>query len=243
MWTAAKSFVLFAALAGILPAAQAASLQVAPVRIDVPPRQAATKMTLRNTGNEDLNAQIRVFKWVQNKGKDELVETRDVVASPPIMKLVPGRVNTVRIVRTSKAPVAGEESYRLLIDQLPPPANKPGMAVSFVLRYSVPVFFAGAEQDGQRLNWIIETKGGHPVLSVTNTGSTHVRISSLSIRVGSGTPMSFGPGLVGYVLANSTARFPLMRTPKGLRPGATVLIAAEGNDGPVKAQAGVRAAN
>ncbi len=48
---------------------------------------------------------------------------------------------TVRIVRTSKEPVAQEESSRLLIDELPGPATGAPATVNIALRYSIPVFF------------------------------------------------------------------------------------------------------
>lgn len=237
------SLLILSLLTAAPAVTEAASLQVAPVRIEVPPKQAATKVMLRNTGEDEINAQIRVFKWVQVKGKDQLVETRDVVASPPIVKLMPNKGNTIRIVRTAKTPVQAEEAYRLLVDQLPPPANKPGMAISLVLRYSIPVFFNATNETGTQLNWTVEARGGQTVLTVTNKGDTHLRLAGLSMQTGKSAPQSFGPGLVGYVLGNSTARFSLRGALKGAKPGSTVLISAEGNDGPVQAKAEFRAAN
>ena len=49
--------------------ADASSLQITPVNIEVPAPGAASKVTLANAGSEQLSAQIRVFKWVQKNGK------------------------------------------------------------------------------------------------------------------------------------------------------------------------------
>ena len=88
-WIAA---LLTASALTLVPAsADAASLQIMPVNIDVPAPGAASKVTITNAGGEGANIQIRVFKWVQTNGKDELVETRDVVASPPAVKLGAGK--------------------------------------------------------------------------------------------------------------------------------------------------------
>ena len=57
---------------------------------------------------------------------------------------MPNTDYTVRIVRTKKEPVAKEESYRLLIDELPAAAGSQGAAVNIALRYSIPVFFTVA---------------------------------------------------------------------------------------------------
>ena len=99
-------------------AALASSLQVAPVNIEVPAPGAASTITLKNSGSGSVNAQIRVFKWTQVDGKDQLVPTKEVVASPPAVKLGPGKSSVVRIVRRSKSPTATEESFRLVVDEV-----------------------------------------------------------------------------------------------------------------------------
>ena len=95
---------------------QAASLQVAPVLVEVPAPGATATMKLRNEGTKPLDAQIRIFQWTQVDGADVLTPTNDVVASPPVASLRPGTDYTVRIVRTKKEPAVKEEAYRLLVD-------------------------------------------------------------------------------------------------------------------------------
>jgi fimbrial chaperone protein len=233
----------FLTLSGMFAGAHAAALQVAPVRLDVPAPGAASKITLRNTGDSSIAAQVRVFRWTQVKGKDVLTETRDVVASPPIVRLEPEKSNVIRIVRTSKTPIQGEEAYRLIVDELPPAQDKSGLSINFVLRYSIPVFFNAKSQQPAALDWSVHSRKDKVILTVVNSGGNHLRLSGLSLKPDGGKPVDFGPGLVGYVLANSTARFELRKPVRGLRPGATVLITAEGDDGPVQAKAEVAAAN
>ncbi len=71
--------------------AGASSLQVAPVRLNIPPQAAASKISLSNLGDEAIQAQVRVFRWVQADGVEKLVETKDVVASPPMIRMAPGK--------------------------------------------------------------------------------------------------------------------------------------------------------
>jgi fimbrial chaperone protein len=231
---------------GLLAAATpgwASSLQISPIGLNLPANAAASKINLRNTGPDGLSAQIRVFKWMQVKGKDQLVETQDLVASPPIVKLDPGKNNVIRIVRTAKTPVAAEEAYRLVVDELPSSASKRRNRIGFVLRYSLPVFFAAPSPDGQKLTWSLESKGKQTTLVIANPANEHARITDLSITPRGGKTLNLGNGLLGYVLANSTARFPLKNALKGAAPGDTIVIAAQSNDEPVKAAAKVRAAD
>ena len=119
---------------------QAGSLEVAPVLIDVQAPAAATKLILRNVGATTLNAQVRVYRWTQVDGTDRLTETRDVVASPPLAQIPANGQQLVRIVRVAKQPPEGEESYRLLVDEISQVTRHTGVGVNFSLRYSIPVF-------------------------------------------------------------------------------------------------------
>lgn len=154
------SFACATLAALVQPAAAASSLQVAPVRIDLPGGAAASKLTLSNGGDEPLQAQVRVFKWVQADGKDSLLETRDVVASPPMISLGAGKSNVIRVVRTAKSPIASEEAYRVFVDQLPSAPTKPASSVSFVVRYSIPVFFSPKNEKGPDLAWSVSASQG-----------------------------------------------------------------------------------
>ena len=65
--------------------------------------QAANTLTFTTP----LTVQARLFGWKQNKGKEGYFRTRDVVVSPPILRLAPGKTGIVRVVRLSKKPVRG----------------------------------------------------------------------------------------------------------------------------------------
>src|SRR5215831_17602613 len=85
-------------------AAGAASLQVAPVTLEIPAPGASATLKLRNEGSAALNAQIRVFRWTEVNGEEKLEPTDDVVASPPIARLAPKADYVVRLVRLAKRP-------------------------------------------------------------------------------------------------------------------------------------------
>ena len=85
-WRAAAAIA--ATLLVFLPASlRAASLEVSPISLTIPAPGAATTIHLRNVGDSPLNAQIRVFRWIQVNGEDKLEPTEDVIASPPATRL------------------------------------------------------------------------------------------------------------------------------------------------------------
>lgn len=218
-------------------AAEAASLQIMPINIEVPAPGAASKVTISNTGGDAANIQVRVFKWVQQNGKDELVETRDVIASPPAVKLGAGKKSVIRVVRVSKTPAADEESYRLVIDEIAPAPKAGDAGVGFSVRHSLPVFFTGKDDDVQ-LGWKASVRGGQFVLTASNSGDRRVRLSGLRIAGKGGKPISFGAGLSGYVLGQSSKIW--VAKAKSIAPGTVVTILAQGDNGPIEATAKVQ---
>lgn len=211
----------------------ATSLQISPVLIDLAGAAAAAKIAVSNAGDKPIHAQIRVFKWSQKDGKDVVEPTQDVVASPPIATIEANSEQIVRIVRLDRSPLSREASYRLLIDQIPDRSAPTRSAVTFAMRYSVPVFFAPAHQAAPKLTWSLAHRNGVATLTATNSGSRRVRIAELGISRESGATVAARKGLLGYVLGGSTAswEFPGVNLPRG----TTVSITARGDDGPIDA--------
>ena len=113
---------------------QAASLQVAPLLVEVPAPGATSSLTLRNEGAKALNAQVRVFRWTQADGEDVLEPTDIVVASPPTAQLASRADYLVRLVRASRGAVTQEEAYRLIVDELPDAAREKSNVIQMLLR-------------------------------------------------------------------------------------------------------------
>jgi fimbrial chaperone protein len=212
---------------------QAASLQVAPVSVEVTAPGATATVNLRNQGDRPLNGQVRVFRWRQVDGVDKLEPTQDVVASPPMVTLRPNMSYVVRIVRTKKAPVTAEESYRLLIDELPEAAAKRRSAVNIVLRYSIPVFFTPKGTVAGKLKWELQRRNSKLFLLARNDGDRRVRLSALKITDKKGKTISLGSGLAGYVASRSVIALPLPENVKGFGAGGLRSVSGQSDVGPI----------
>lgn len=188
----------------VVESAGAGSLQVAPVLIDQTTEQAAA-LTLRDVGDRPVSVQLRVFRWSQENGEDKLTPTDDVVVSPPMTTLQPRADYVVRVVRQVRRPASAEESYRLLVDELPDPATRAAGGVSLLVRQSIPVFFSSPSRTAPNVQWRLAGS----TLEGTNTGDRRMRVSEVSIVDEHGGRISFGPGLRGYVLGHSSVRWQL----------------------------------
>jgi fimbrial chaperone protein len=227
-----------AASLAVLPPAEAASLRVSPVLLDMKAPQAASSISVWNDAKEPINVQVRVFRWSQKDGADVYTPATDVVASPPITTLKPGGENIVRIVRTTKQAIQSEESYRLIVDELPDPARRQTGTITLVLRHSIPVFFSRPEPAAATPEWKVQQKPGGFQVTVTNSGAKRLKISNLSLAGGK-TPLAKRDGLVGYALGKSTASWFVPATPGGRLAGRSVTISADSEAGRFDATASV----
>jgi len=222
--------LVLGALGGV---ARASSLRVSPVGLELAGGQAAATITLRNDDTAPANVQIRVFRWTQATGEDRLEPAEDLVVSPPIAALEASSERVVRIVRISAAPQA-EESYRLIIDELPPPPGEASRRVRLLTRHSIPVFLGSGGHAAPRVAWRARVEGDTVTLVGRNTGGRRLRISNARLAGADGAPLAVHPGLLGYVLARSEMmwRLPVMK-PGDPRPAR---LLADTDNGPIDVQ-------
>lgn len=214
----------------------ATSLRVAPTNLELIAPASTGVLNLANDDDHPINVQVRVFKWSQVGGIERLEPTRDVVASPPSAKMAPNGQYVVRVVRTSKALVKSEETYRVIVDELPDPARARAGTVTLIMRHSIPVFFKNADVKAADVSWNISRQGNSLFLTGTNNGASRFRLSNVTLKQGAAKIGSRG-GLVGYVLGGATMQWPIT-TAKSLS-GGTVTLQGQSDLGPFDANIAV----
>jgi fimbrial chaperone protein len=213
----------------------AAQLHVEPVLLELSAPAAAGVLTLRNDDDVEAVIQTRVVRWSQSNGSDKLEPATDVVASPPAVTLAPHADYVVRVVRVSKQPVRFEESYRVIVDQLPSALARQNRSVNVLIRQSIPVFFRARDLRPASVSWTVRHDAKRLVLTASNAGDEHLRIASLRLRNPAGVTISYGNGLAGYVLGQSSRSWTLSSYPVGFDTRGSMSITAESDKGPVSA--------
>lgn len=220
-------------------AAQASSILIWPVDPVIKADARATALWLENPGKTPVTLQVRIYAWSQDGGRNSYAPQETILGTPPIVTIAPGAKQLVRLTRTTPALAGREQAFRVIIDEIPTasPATTSGAAVSFRMRYSLPLFAYSADiargtaakidATGQlpNLTWRIVGSGGERQLEVHNSGAVHARLTDVAFArsaasVGDEVPLA--KGLLGYVLPGATMRWPL---PAGTN-GADILIAA-----------------
>ncbi len=198
-------------IAALIPSVHAAnSLMVWPIDPAINPEEKASELWLENRGNATTMMQVRIFGWQQVNSQEQYQTQQQVVASPPMVRLEPGQRQLVRLIKQTPPQAGREMSYRVVLDEIPTPRT-PGenqAGLTFQMRYSVPLFVYGdgLNKDSAKpdLSWREVNSGGKRWLELTNRGNGHARLSNVSVG-----GRKLGNGLFGYVLANSSNRWPL----------------------------------
>lgn len=205
--------------------AVASSLGVWPInpRIDAP-ASSALVWVKNNNKTEPVVLQARVFLWRQLDNSDQLIPQDDVVVSPPIIEVKADAQQIFRVMnRQGVVKNATEEkSYRLLIDEVPKEQKAQDSLLRFQMRYSLPLFVGlpaavatkpvpdRLKQMATGLRYRI-TEAPEPFLEINNNNFLHARLSKVAIANTqlADKPLLISQGLLGYILPNSTRRWPL----------------------------------
>jgi fimbrial chaperone protein len=183
------AYGLFLLVAGV-SVVSAASIGVSPVRATLSANQKIETITVRNTGTEPMSVQLEVMSWSQQDGEDVFTATREVLANPPIFTVPPGGSQLIR-AGLRRAPDARRElTYRIFLQELPPPPSPDFNGAKMLMRVSLPVFVLPEVAAQPALRWqAARTSDGALKISLTNTGNAHVQIANFSLSLsGSAQP-------------------------------------------------------
>ncbi len=225
------TWMLVFVLANGIAAGQA--LTVLPVHVQIAQGQKAATLSVTNAGSAETSIQIRAYAWAQPNGDDQLTSTDAVVVSPPIATIAPGATQIVRLV-LRRTPESREDTYRILLDQIPPPAEL-GI-VHVVLRISIPIFAQPKTRAISHLKFHIESSAQQKFLLAANDGVVHEALSNLELRTTNGEKLETGFSGSQYVLAGSARRWLIKPTNSPLPSGDSMRVTAKALNGVIQQQ-------
>lgn len=219
-------------LLGLSSLASASGLQVSPTSLTLAAMKNADGLTLSNTGEDVVHAQVRVYRWTQDDSGDQLTPSQGLVISPPMIQIPAGGEQLIRAIRTGappSGPGAVEAAYRVAIDELPIDA-KDRAGLQFVVHYSLPIFVepAGVAETQPQLQWQLVQEAQHVSLRVSNQGNGHAQLASLSFVDNAGQRTEVTPGLLGYVLPGATMHWALKPAASVFAKGGTLEVLVNG---------------
>jgi fimbrial chaperone protein len=210
------------ALLALAASAHAADFSVTPVRIFMTPRDRAVAITVVNEGDEEMVMQAEMFAWKQKgAGEDELVPTEEIALSPPIVKLAPKSRQVVRLARVGPPPATEEQTYRVIVREVPEVKQSKEAKVQLALAFSLPVFVTPPSAKRQ-LQCQMERGGPDAVRAVCeNTGSAYAQVRGLALVGASGEKLATRDS-GGYILPHVKRTFDI-KAPAAVPAGKVVL--------------------
>lgn len=221
--------MISAASATAVPGATPASviptsvISVAPLLIDVDARSSNASLRLTNGSDRPMPVEMTVYRWDQSDGHDRLVETDAVAISPAITRIPARGQQVVRVLFLGSAAAvpSAEQSYRVIIEELPDAAvasDGPQMR----LRLSIPLF---RNSDDTRPPLAASLDDGD--LVVTNRGGRRVRLIEPRLQTGDGASVGLTSSGPAYVLAGQGRRFQVAGMRRCLAAGARLIAASD----------------
>jgi fimbrial chaperone protein len=218
--------------------AQAASLQVNPLRVHLPAKRPVSSVEVTNLGATTTDVEVQLHVWKQVNGEDVLEPDNQLVVTPPIFSIEPGSSQVVRIGLLSPSTDSMERAFRMILREIPsgqPLENTESPAsLRVLLQMSIPVFCApnGAIEKGLRLT-ASRSKNGDISLRAMNHGNVHARFQEVTLLSHTGEKL-VRQSLLRYVLPGQDVEVTALKNQGANRikalytfPGASGQIEAE----------------
>ncbi len=165
--------------------------------------------------------EVRVVKWSQDNGADQLDDTRELLVTPPVLQ-IPGKgEQIIRVALRREPDTTRETTYRVIFQEVPQAAASDFTGLRVALRLSVPIFVEPAHGKATAdvawdARWL---PSGELEVAATNNGSAHLQVIDFDLQLP-------GPGAVvrgitaKYVLSGSRAVWTLSPPPDVQKEGA-----------------------
>lgn len=167
-------------LALIAPLASAGAYSVHPVKLSLSATQPATTLRVHNRAQAPVTLQLAAKHWTHSGDSDELTDTRDLIAVPPVFTMAPGATQIVRVGLRHTDSVQEETPYRLLLQEIPGSATQ---GLQLALNMSLPVFIAPAQPHTAKPVWSLHRNDTDSLsVAVENQGNAHFKFTHWRLR-------------------------------------------------------------
>lgn len=219
---------LLLALTAVQGRALAGSVQVDPISIELAHDRSSTSLTVRNRDSQPVSMRVRTYRWSQQNGEDVYQDSDDLIVSPPIFTIAPGRSQLIRI--GPRTPSAGS-AYRIVLEEIPA-AMREGTGIRVALRINLPFYILPEGGGRAALSWSgWRDHDGNVFVEARNNGTRHSQVTTLASvdAAGAETVLS---SRIAVVLPGGSRRWEAGPRPQ-FAAGATLELRARGAAGEI----------
>lgn len=207
--------------------AHASTFNISPIRAELSGTHRTEALTIVNAEDAPVVVQVRVAAWSQKDGDEQLDDTREILATPPVLQIPANSQQIVRVALRREADLHQELTYRVVFEEVPQAAPKDFTGLRVALRLSIPVFVLPAQGHASAaLAWESHWLGdGQLQIAATNHGTAHCQVTDFDARL-AGVAMPVRGGASKYILQGSRMVWTLKPPPEAQREA---LIALHGH--------------
>lgn len=186
--------------------AGAANWEVDPVRVVLSKQQQTSAITLKNTSDQPTTIQIQVVAWSQSSGQDVYVPSRELLVSPPIVTIPAKSEQIIRAALRRPADASKELSYRINLQELPPPPAPDFKGVQVAMRVGLPVFVEPLKgKAAANMVWDLQRLPDNQLkLTLQNKGNAHVQVTDFSLYLPGSTQVIASESGSSYIMAGQS---------------------------------------
>lgn len=211
----------------------AGSFSVNPVRIELSPNQSSAVIQVDNNGSNEVTVEAKILSWSQADGKELLSPSRELIVTPQIFRMKPGAMQILRVGALRKTDPEREISYRLMLEEIPPPPNPDTRGLQVALRVSMPVFLK-PHSAKEKIDPTLKMETPQQLrLSLANSGNASAHFSTVTLFYEDEPDTAIASHTLStYVLAGQK-RDILLKT-SAIDPEKKILIKAKTYAGPLE---------
>jgi len=215
--------LLVALLIGAATAApaSASTFNISPIRVELANGHRTEALTIMNAEDSPVVIQIRVLSWSQKSGSEQLEDTRELLATPPVLQIPANGRQIIRVALRREPDPSQELTYRVIFEEVPQAAPTDFTGLRVALRLSIPIFVAPAHgRASAEVAWASRwLANGQLELAATNNGSGHLQITDFEAQF-PGSLMPLRGVTSKYVLPGSRMCWTLTPPADATRQGA-----------------------
>jgi fimbrial chaperone protein len=207
------------------------NLGITPTQVYLSPKNAIGILRVTNNNSHAVVLQISLKKWFQKLSSTTFKDTQDLLVTPPIFTLPPGKTQIIRVAMVTPPDRHTEKAYRLFLREVIPEVKTPVLQradqLNIALRISLPVIIAPVEPAQQHLQWRIVEKKKHLLLTAVNDGSKVVFINQLQVFNKEKQPITALLSTFAYILPHEQFNWSIDRNNQGMANKVGAMINRE----------------
>lgn len=219
--------------------ASAGTIGVSPLRLTFEDSNKIESLTVRNEGTEPVIMQMGILSWSQREGKAVFTATREIIGNPPIFTVPAGGAQIIRVGLRRTPDAQRELTYRIILEEVPPPPNSDFSGTQFYMRMSLPVFVLPKVEAKPILRWRASRNAeGALKINLTNDGNAHIQIKNFTLSLPESAQPWATQQTADYVLSDKSRDWilPVNADYPTPPPGVTLKLVALTDAGEIEAK-------